>query len=77
MTNEQVARQARVQKGDNILSIKLSLVRNRLLAHPWIARAEVSRVIPSRLVIRVKEHTALAIVDLGQKFLINHQGQIF
>ena len=77
LTHKQVARQARVRTGDNILSINLSLVRKRLLAHPWIAEAEVSREIPSRLIIRVKEHAALAVVDFGQKFLINHQGQIF
>ncbi len=77
LTHEQVARQARVRKGDNILSVNLSLVRKRLLAHPWIAEAEVSREIPSRLIIRVKEHSALAVVDLGQKFLINQQGRIF
>jgi len=77
LTHEQVARQARVRIGDNILSINLSLVRKRLLAHQWIAEAEVSREIPSQLIIRVKEHTALAVVDFGQKFLINHQGQIF
>jgi cell division protein FtsQ len=77
LTHEQVARQARVHIGDNILSVNLSLVRRRLLAHPWIAGAEVSREIPSRLIIRVKEHAALAVVDFGQKFLINHQGRIF
>ncbi len=77
LTHKQVARQARVRTGDNILSINLSLARKRLLAHPWIAEAEVSREIPSRLIIRVKEHAALAVVDFGQKFLINHQGQIF
>ena len=77
LTPEQVARQARIGLGDNILSVKLSLVRRRLLAHPWIAEAEVSREIPSRLIIRIREHAALAVVDLGQKFLLNHQGQIF
>lgn len=77
LTAEEVARQARIRLGDNILAVNLSLVRKRLLAHPWIAEAEVRREIPSRLIIRVKEHNALALVDLGQKFLINHQGQIF
>jgi len=77
LTPEQVARQARVRIGDNILAVNLALVRKRLLAHPWIAEAEVRREIPSRLIIRVKEQNALALVNIGQKFLINHQGQIF
>ena len=77
LTPETVTRQAGIRMGDNILAINLSLVRKRLLAHPWIADAEVRREIPSRLVIRVKEQNALALVDFGQKFLINRQGQIF
>ena len=77
LTPAQVARQARVRMGDNILSVNLSLVRKRLLAHPWIAEAEVTREIPSRLIIRIKEHSAMAVVDFGQKFLINLQGRIF
>lgn len=77
LTPQQVARQAQVGIGDNILSVNLSLARKRLLAHPWIAEAEVSREIPSRLIIRVREHAALAVVDFGPKFLINQQGRIF
>lgn len=77
LTQEQVARQARVRAGDNILSVNLSLVRSRLMAHPWIAEAEVIREIPSTLIIRIKEQRALAVVDFGEKFLINHQGRIF
>jgi cell division protein FtsQ len=77
LTPETVARQAGIRMGENILAINLSLVRKRLLAHPWIAEAEVRREIPSRLIIRVKEQNALALVDFGQKFLINRQGQIF
>jgi cell division protein FtsQ len=77
LTKEQVARRAGVYTGVNILATNLSLVRKRLLADPWIAQAEVSREIPSGLTIRIKEHSALAIVDIGQKYLINTHGDIF
>ena len=77
LTKEQVAGQAGVQAGVNILSTNLSLVRKRLLAHPWIAEAEVRREIPSGLIIRIKEHSALALVDFGRKYLINTHGEIF
>ena len=77
LTREQVAKQAGVHAGINILSTNLTLVRKRLRAHPWIAEAEVSREIPSGLTIVIKEHTALATVDCGQKYLINTHGEIF
>jgi cell division protein FtsQ len=77
LSEKEIAQQARVGKGTNILAVNLSLVRKRLLAHPWIAEAGVSREIPSGLSIRIKEHTPLAVVDVGKKFLINHSGKIF
>ena len=77
LSQKQIADQAQVRKGMNVLAINLTMVRKKLLAHPWIAEAEVNREIPSGLSIRIKEHTPLAIVDLGHKFLINDKGEIF
>ena len=77
LTEEQVARQAGIHTGINVLSANLTLARKRLLAHPWIAEAEVSRVIPDGLSIVVREHTALAAVNLGAKYLMNKRGEIF
>ena len=77
LTTKQIIRQARVRKGMNVLAVNLTAVRKRLIAHPWIAAAEVRREIPSGLAIRIKEHVPLAIVNLDRKYLINEQGQIF
>ena len=77
LTTTQIIRQAGVQKGMNVLAVNLTAVRKRLIAHPWIAAAEVRREIPSGLSIRIKEHTPLAVVKLDRKYLINEQGQIF
>jgi len=77
LSDKEIALQAQVDKGVNILAVNLSLVRKRLIAHPWIAEAGVSREIPSGLSIWIKEHSPLAVVDVGKKFLINHSGKIF
>ena len=77
LSYKQVADQAQVRSGMNVLAVNLTVVRKKLLAHPWIAEAEVNREIPSGLSIRIKEHVPLAIVDLGHKFLINEKGEIF
>jgi len=66
-----------IYQGINILAVNLSQVRKRLLANPWIAEAEVIREIPSGLIIRIKEQVPIAVIDIGQKFLINHRGEIF
>ena len=77
LTREEIIAQAGVRPGMNILAVNLALTRKRLLVHPWIADAEVSREIPAALKIKIREQTPLAIVDLGHKFLINTQGELF
>jgi cell division protein FtsQ len=77
LSKARIADQAQVSVGMNILAVNLTATRKHLLAHPWIAEAEVIREIPSGLRIRLKEHVPLAIVDLGRKFLINESGEIF
>jgi cell division protein FtsQ len=61
----------------NLLSVNLSAARRRLLAHPWVAEAVVHWEIPSSLYLRVREHEPVAIIDLGKKFLLNRNGEIF
>jgi len=76
-SDKQIISQADLKKGVNIFSVNLSIVQKRLLAHPWIEEAEISRELPSGIKIRIKEHKAVAIVDLGRRFLINNKGKIF
>jgi cell division protein FtsQ len=77
LSKAEVAAQAQVGTGVNIFAVNLSLTRKRLLAHPWIAEAEVSRQIPSGIRIRIYEHRPLAIVELGHRFLIDENGTLF
>ena len=68
---------ARIKSDINVLLVNLSLSRKYLLSHPWIAAAEITRELPGRLVISIREHQPLAIMDMGRKFLINLDGKIF
>ena len=77
LSKQQILEQANINKGINILSVNLSIIRNRLLAHSWIAEAEVRRELPDIITIRIKEHEPLAILDLGRRFLINVNGEVF
>jgi cell division protein FtsQ len=77
LTQKQVLQQANITDGVNIFSVNLPKVRKRLLAQPWIEEAEVSRELPSGIHIRIKEQEPLAVLDLGRKFIINTQGEIF
>jgi cell division protein FtsQ len=59
------------------LSVNLYVVRQRLLADPWVAEAQVSRDLPDTMEIHIVEQRPLAILDLGRKFLLNDRGEVF
>ncbi len=77
ISKKDVLNRAQIAKGINVLSVNLSMLRKRLLAHTWIAEAHVRRELPDIISIRIEEHEPLAIIDLGRKLLINHKGEIF
>jgi len=77
LSEKEILTCAGIGKSDNILAINLPLARKQLLAHPWVAEAEISRELPKGISIQVKEHKALAVLSMGRKFLINYQGEIF
>jgi cell division protein FtsQ len=77
ISRPEILAQAGFEAGDNILALNLRLIRKRLISHPWINTAQVSRQIPHTIIIRVEEHHPLAALDLGQRLLINEHGRIF
>ncbi len=77
LSTKGVLEQAKIKRGANILALNLPLTRKRLLAHPWINDAEVSRKLPDRIHIKITEHQPIAILDLGRKVMSNADGTIF
>ena len=74
---EKILKQAGLKLHDNILSVNLKALRNRLMAHPWIASAEIERELPDTIRIQVKERVPIAIVDMNQLFYMDEDGEIF
>jgi len=74
---DEILRQANIQRGVNILSLNLTRTRKSLLAHPWIEEADVTRKLPNEIHIQIKEQQAMAVLDLGRKFIINADGIVF
>lgn len=73
----EILRQAEIQTGINIVRVNLKETRERLISHPWVRNAEVIRQFPDRLLIRIEEHKPTVVFDLGDKYLVNNQGEIF
>ncbi|MCL2635523.1 MAG: cell division protein FtsQ/DivIB [Betaproteobacteria bacterium] len=71
---EQVLRP--VLKG-NFFSLNLETVCGALERLPWVRQAQVRRVWPARLEVRVEEHRAAARWGEGRNELVNSHGEVF
>ena len=77
LCREEILKAAGLYEGINVLSVELTTIRKRLENHSWIYRARVSRRLPDLIAIHVEERVPLAILDLGERFLIDENGEIF
>ena len=72
-----VIQQAQIPSGENILSLDLDRVRQRVASHPWIASALISREIPDRIRIDIVERKPVALIKGRQFFLMDNGGVCF
>jgi cell division protein FtsQ len=77
LSEKQVKEQVGIEDRMNILSFNLFIAQKKLLTHPWIEQAQVRREFPNTIFIRIIEHEPLAVLDLGEKFILNTKGLIF
>lgn len=66
-----------VRPGDNVFAADLDAAGARLRDQPWIAQAEVRRVLPDRLVVEIREYEPAAVVALGELYLVDATGHPF
>lgn len=52
--------------GEPLVELDVAAAEERLAAHPWIARATVSRIPPGSVRIGVREEVAMAVVEAGE-----------
>jgi len=66
-----------IKVGDSLFDLELHMIGRKIEEHPWIARADVERSFPDRVVIRVVEREARAIIDLGYLYYVDRAGEVF
>jgi cell division protein FtsQ len=70
--------QASLGPGLNLLAVRPGQAERALMAHPWIAKAEVSRKWPHRLHLKIQERDPVALVQIGEELLyMDSQGMLF
>ncbi len=79
LKQDQVIGYLRLQRGVNLLALDLSQMRRDLELLPVVDRAEVSRELPSRLIIRITERVPLANISSavpGTHYQIDRAGVV-
>ena len=67
-----------VSPGENLFVLDLEALRRALEAHPWIARAQVSRDLPHTLVVRIREERPVALTKIRERlYYLNEEGRAF
>ncbi len=78
LTPEVILQLAKLGPETNLLALRPGQVELALEAHPWIARAEVTRKWPDRLRLRLQEREPVALVQMGEElFYLDRQGSLF
>ena len=61
----------------NIFKFDPGVAQRALLQHPWVARAEVTKVLPDKVSIRLAERRPEGVLVLGQFYLVDGEGRPF
>ena len=72
-----LARLSGLTPGQNLFTADLSTVQRLLETHPWVQHVEVMRQLPDTVHVLVNEHVPVAMVTLGDLYLLDSQGHAF
>ncbi len=61
----------------SLLALRPHRVEQAITAHPWVAKAELTRKWPNRVQISISEREPAALVQLGELYYADRQGNLF
>ena len=70
LTEKEILSLAAVKTRQNIFALSLGDVQKRVLVNPWIKDAYVGRELPNRLIIDLRERTAVSLVKKDNSFYL-------
>jgi len=77
LSSDAIMAESDIKGGDNIFRLDLELIGRKIEENPWVERAEVERIFPREVVIRITEREERAIIDLGYLYYVDKNGAIF
>lgn len=76
-SNLELQRLGGLVRGQNLVALDALVVERLVAAHPWVKTARVDRRFPSAVSVKVTEHKAVAMVSLGDLYLLDADGEPF
>ena len=76
-TEAELCRLSGLQTGLNLVALDPLAIERLLLTDPWIQQVRVSRHFPRKLEIQITEHQPVAMVSLGELYLLDDGGEPF
>jgi cell division protein FtsQ len=76
-SREEVLGAAHLTIGSNVLAVDLERAARQIERLPWVARATVTRQLPSTLRVAVEERSPAALVAVGGLYLASADGTLF
>lgn len=70
-TDGELTRLGGLNPGVNLFALDLGAAERALASHPWVKSVRVSRRLPSRLEVVVEEHEPVALLALGDLYLVD------
>lgn len=77
LSREQVLAAAGLALGRNVFEVSPEQAEAALLAHPWVAEADVTRRLPGTYRIGLREHQPVALLSLEELHLVSEDGTVF
>jgi cell division septal protein FtsQ len=62
--------------GENLLTVEIERLRERVIASPWVARANVRRSLPNTIEVEIRERAPLALAELDKLYLMDATGAL-
>lgn len=76
-TDAELTKLGGIVAGSNLVAMDVGAIERALTAHPWVKSVRVRRHLPSRLTVDVVEHEPVALLAIGELYLVNQDAEPF
>ena len=77
LSRAQILAAAGLATGQNVFEISPEQARAKLLLHPWVADASVTRRLPGTYRVQIREQQPAALLQLEALYLVSEEGTVF